>query len=100
MSRAKPLVFLVAGEPSGDAIGGKLMRALKRERGGRGELAFAWSFAWLPPAWPPFFAKFDHVPPTLPYQKKKMGKKKSELFQKCPKASKHIHRHLNSSERM
>ena len=37
----RPLVFLVAGEPSGDAIGGKLMRALKRERGGRGGLAFA-----------------------------------------------------------
>ena len=37
----RPLVFLVAGEPSGDAIGSKLMRALKRERGGLGELDFA-----------------------------------------------------------
>ena len=32
---AGPLVFLVAGEPSGDALGAKLMRALKEATGGR-----------------------------------------------------------------
>jgi len=30
-----PLVFLVAGEPSGDRLGARLMAALKRETGGR-----------------------------------------------------------------
>ncbi|MBI3453940.1 MAG: lipid-A-disaccharide synthase [Rhodospirillales bacterium] len=30
-----PLVFLVAGEPSGDVLGGKLMAALKRATGGK-----------------------------------------------------------------
>jgi len=29
-----PLIFLVAGEPSGDALGASLMRAIKRETGG------------------------------------------------------------------
>ena len=29
-----PLIFVVAGEPSGDAIGARLMAALKRETGG------------------------------------------------------------------
>ena len=29
----RPLIFLVAGEASGDAIGGKLIRALKKEHG-------------------------------------------------------------------
>ena len=29
-----PLVYLVAGEPSGDALGAELMRALVRETGG------------------------------------------------------------------
>ena len=33
-TRRSPLVFLCAGEPSGDAIGGKLMRALRQEHGG------------------------------------------------------------------
>jgi lipid-A-disaccharide synthase len=32
---AGPLVFLVAGEPSGDALGGRLMSALVRRSGGR-----------------------------------------------------------------
>ncbi len=30
-----PLIFLVAGEPSGDALGGRLMAALKRRTGGQ-----------------------------------------------------------------
>ncbi len=30
-----PLIFLVAGEPSGDQLGGRLMAALKEETGGR-----------------------------------------------------------------
>ncbi|MGQ9371397.1 lipid-A-disaccharide synthase [Azospirillum sp. A39] len=30
-----PLIFLIAGEPSGDALGGRLMAALKRLTGGR-----------------------------------------------------------------
>lgn len=30
----RPLIFLVAGEPSGDALGGRLMAALKRATGG------------------------------------------------------------------
>jgi lipid-A-disaccharide synthase len=30
-----PLIFIVAGEPSGDALGGALMAALKRQTGGR-----------------------------------------------------------------
>jgi lipid-A-disaccharide synthase len=34
-----PLIFLVAGEPSGDALGARLMVALKNERGG--DVAFA-----------------------------------------------------------
>ncbi|MCK6450343.1 MAG: lipid-A-disaccharide synthase [Alphaproteobacteria bacterium] len=34
MSVDPPLVFLVAGEPSSDIIGGRLMAALKREAGG------------------------------------------------------------------
>ena len=33
-TRRSPLVFLCAGESSGDAIGGKLMRALRQEHGG------------------------------------------------------------------
>jgi lipid-A-disaccharide synthase len=32
--RAAPLVFLVAGEPSGDVLGGRLMAALRRSSGG------------------------------------------------------------------
>ena len=32
--RAAPLVFLVAGEPSGDALGAKLIRALNDARPG------------------------------------------------------------------
>lgn len=40
MSRAEaPLIFLVAGEPSGDALGAPLMAALKRRTGG--EIRFA-----------------------------------------------------------
>ena len=30
-----PVVFLIAGEPSGDALGGRLMQALRRRTGGR-----------------------------------------------------------------
>ncbi len=30
-----PLIVLVAGEPSGDALGARLMAALRRETGGR-----------------------------------------------------------------
>src|SRR3546814_2904655 len=30
-----PLIFLVAGEPSGDQLGARLMAALKQETGGR-----------------------------------------------------------------
>ena len=33
-SKALPLIFLVAGEPSGDAIGARLMAALRRETNG------------------------------------------------------------------
>ena len=33
-TRRSPLVFLCAGESSGDAIGGKLMRSLRQEHGG------------------------------------------------------------------
>jgi len=33
--RGEPLVYLIAGEPSGDALGGRLMAALKAETGGR-----------------------------------------------------------------
>ncbi len=33
-TRAAPLVFLVAGEPSGDVLGGRLMSALSRRSGG------------------------------------------------------------------
>src|SRR3546814_1196662 len=32
---AGPLIFLVAGEPSGDQLGARLMAALKQETGGR-----------------------------------------------------------------
>lgn len=32
---AGPLIFLIAGEPSGDLLGGRLMAALKAESGGR-----------------------------------------------------------------
>ena len=35
MTSEAPLVFLVAGEPSGDALGGRLMAALKRRTGGQ-----------------------------------------------------------------
>jgi len=35
MSAEAPLIFLVAGEPSGDALGGRLMAALKRRTGGK-----------------------------------------------------------------
>ena len=31
----EPLVFLVAGEPSGDVLGGALMAALRERTGGR-----------------------------------------------------------------
>ena len=34
-----PVVYLVAGEPSGDALGAELMRALARETGGAIEFA-------------------------------------------------------------
>src|SRR3546814_18920043 len=30
-----PLIFLIAGEPSGDQLGARLMAALKQETGGR-----------------------------------------------------------------
>ena len=36
---ARPLVFLVAGEPSGDLLGARLMAALKAETGGRIDFA-------------------------------------------------------------
>ena len=39
MARARPLVFLIAGEPSGDLLGARLMAAMKAERGG--DLDFA-----------------------------------------------------------
>ena len=32
---AGPLIFLIAGEPSGDVLGGRLMAALRRRTGGR-----------------------------------------------------------------
>lgn len=35
MTEAGPLIFVVAGEPSGDGLGARLMAALKRETGGR-----------------------------------------------------------------
>lgn len=35
MASASPSIFLVAGEPSGDALGGRLMAALRRRAGGR-----------------------------------------------------------------
>ena len=35
MTHASPSIFLVAGEPSGDALGGRLMAALRRRAGGR-----------------------------------------------------------------
>ena len=35
MNGEDPLIFLVAGEPSGDALGGRLMAALKRRTGGK-----------------------------------------------------------------
>jgi lipid-A-disaccharide synthase len=34
MSGAAPLVYIIAGEPSGDALGGRLMAALKERTGG------------------------------------------------------------------
>ena len=39
MTGARPLVFLVAGEPSGDLLGARLMAALRAATGG--ELRFA-----------------------------------------------------------
>jgi len=39
MSRQKPLIFVVSGEPSGDILAGRLMSALKAETGG--EIRFA-----------------------------------------------------------
>ncbi len=39
MSAESPLVFLVAGEPSGDVLGGKLIAALKDATGGRIRIA-------------------------------------------------------------
>lgn len=39
MSAERPLVYLIAGEPSGDLLGGRLMVALREEAGG--EVAFA-----------------------------------------------------------
>lgn len=39
MTGARPLVFLVAGEPSGDLLGGRLMDALGEATGG--EIRFA-----------------------------------------------------------
>ena len=30
-----PLIFLIAGEPSGDVLGARLMAALKRQSGGK-----------------------------------------------------------------
>ncbi|HEX4194425.1 MAG TPA: lipid-A-disaccharide synthase, partial [Stellaceae bacterium] len=35
MSDAPPLIYIVAGEPSGDLLGGRLMRALKERMGGQ-----------------------------------------------------------------
>ena len=35
MTADAPLIFLVAGEPSGDALGGRLMAALKRRTAGK-----------------------------------------------------------------
>ncbi len=35
VAKAAPLVFLVAGEPSGDQLGARLMRALREKTGGR-----------------------------------------------------------------
>ncbi|TVR98339.1 MAG: lipid-A-disaccharide synthase [Rhodospirillales bacterium] len=39
MVRRRPLIFLIAGEPSGDAIGARLMAAISRQSGG--EAVFA-----------------------------------------------------------
>lgn len=35
MTSSEPLIFLIAGEPSGDGIGGRLMAALRARSGGR-----------------------------------------------------------------
>ncbi len=35
MTPSEPLIFLIAGEPSGDGIGGRLMAALRARSGGR-----------------------------------------------------------------
>ena len=35
MTSSEPLIFLIAGEPSGDSIGGRLMAALRARSGGR-----------------------------------------------------------------
>ncbi len=39
MARTRPLIFLVAGEPSGDLLGARLMAALKEARGGAVDFA-------------------------------------------------------------
>ena len=39
MSRQEPLIFIIAGEASGDNLAGRLMGALKEETGGRARFA-------------------------------------------------------------
>jgi lipid-A-disaccharide synthase len=91
--RAGDLVFLIAGEPSGDALGARLMAALKRASGGRirfagvgGERMEAEGLTSLFPLTDIAVMGFTEVVPRLPLLLRRMRETAEAVRQTAPSA--------------